>query len=745
MEDSCCYGLGMSKLTIVSNRLPVSLSPEGVATRTAGGLSSAIEGAGLSEDYTWIGWGGIGEELIEDVGAHRAAVEAVGFSPVMLSSELIGGYYEGYSNGTLWPILHYMTERARFEANWPDAYREVNRKFADEIARKAEPDSRVWVHDYQLFLVPSMLRALRPDLRIGFFLHTPFPSSEIFRVLPERMEILEGLLGCDLIGFHTFNYLRHFRSSVLRILGLEAETDGLWHDDRFVRFGVFPIGHNRSGFHAAMNGEGFRDALALFGGQLGEGRLVLNVERLDYTKGVPQKLAAIRLFLRNHPELRRNTNFVLIAVPSRQGVVEYDRLTEEVQREVGAINGEFGEVGHAPVQFLHRGFSLEELAALYALADVCMVTPIIDGMNLVAKEYIDCKRENLGARPGCLILSEFAGAAQEMSHALLINPHDTPGVARALEQALLMPDHEKRNRVDAMQDRLARNDASAWSRRFLEELDRRHTMEITSEPGSFHDLLGSVNEALAAGKKLAVFLDYDGTLRAFVDRPMDAVPDAGLLPLLGALGSHPQVDLAVVSGRPAEFLETHLGNAPIDLVAEHGYRWRPRGTAEWSLLDPRVDTAWMEEVLPHLEAAVTLTPGTEIEVKRSSIVWHYRRADPEFGVWRAMSLLSELTSVTASLPVSVHHGQKIVEVSSLLVNKGAAVDHLMRLHQPSLALAAGDDQTDETMFALRPEGIDAFHAIKIGAGSTRAQHRTTIDGLRHFLETLARDLPRITP
>jgi len=504
----------------------------------------------------------------------------------------------------------------------------------ETIARDACENGTVWIHDYHLFLLPKMLRERRPDLKIGFFLHTPFPSSEIFRVLPDRQEILEGLLGCDQIGFHTYNYLRHFRSSLLRVLGTEDDPDGIWYGNRFVNYGVYPIGHNRMGFQKAMESEKYKEALQEHSERLGDGKLLLSVERLDYTKGVPQKLEAIRRFLEANPDERSKVNFVIIAVPSRVGVEEYDELTETVQREVGAINGDFGEVGHSPVQFLHRGFPMEELAAFYALADVCMVTPIVDGMNLVAKEYIDCKRKQLGARAGVLILSEFAGAAQEMSHALLVNPHDTHGVARTVKNALAMSDEDMWDRVRAMQARLSRNDAGAWAKLFLDDLSKAGVSDTNAEA---HETLDEVGEDIK-----------------------DRIE----------FGEHPNVRIAVISGRPKDFLELHFGHLNIDLVAEHGYFWRRYKNGEnreWEVLDQRAD---------NLEWAVTLTPGSEIEEKRSSVVWHYRRADPEFALWRAKGLLSELTSTTASLPVSVHHGQKIVEVASQMVNKGVAAEML---------------------------------------------------------------------
>jgi trehalose 6-phosphate synthase/phosphatase len=515
--------------------------------------------------------------------------------------------------------------------------------------------------------------------------------------------------------------------------------EGMWHDGREVRMSVYPIGHNHTGFDREMQDPGFPDLIARHLGDLAGKRMILNVERLDYTKGVPQKLAAMRRFLDANPDKRDDVLFVLIAVPSRQGVREYDDLTEEVQREVGAINGEFGKVGHAPIQFLHRGFPMCDLAAFYALAEVCMVTPLRDGMNLVAKEFLDCQRPDFSERPGVLILSEFAGAAHELSHALQVNPHDVEQVADAINRALEMPDEERRQRIEVMQTRLRKQHSGVWARRFLRDLDKVPRREERVEIMELCPLAAQLAGLVENHGPLGLFLDYDGTLRDFVDVPDHAVPDPALRGLLRDLAGCRGVSLAVVSGRVPEFLEKHLGGLGVTLVGEHGYRWLDGGTGEWELFNPHVNTEWKPAIREHLEQASLLTPGTHVEEKQSALVWHYRKADPEFGLWRARGLLEELTSMAANLPVTVHHGKKIVEISSLQVNKGMAVEHLLRVWDCRMALVAGDDQTDETMISLTPENMQ-FFSVKVGTGPTRAAFRTDIPGLRSFLEELRRTL-----
>jgi len=724
---------------MVSNRLPVRVDAQGTATRSAGGLVSALEGAALDSEQVWVGWPGCAAEDFEDLTTVRAELGRASVAPVFLTQEEVNGFYVGYSSATLWPLLHYMVERATFSKDWWDVYRRVNRKFADVIMDVANEGDQVWIHDYHLLLVPLMLRGQQKGLQVGFFLHTPFCTSEIFRVLPDRVELLKGVLGADLIGFQTYNYLRHFRSSLLRVLGWETETECMWHDGREVRLGVYPIGHNHAGFDSAMRRADFPELLAQHRADLAGKRMILSVERLDYTKGLPEKLAAMRHFLAQHPDKRDDVLFVLISVPSRQGIDEYDALTEQVQREVGAINGEFGRVGHSPVQFLHRSFPLEDLAAFYALAEICLVTPLRDGMNLVAKEFLDCQREDLPDRPGVLILSEFAGAAQELSHAIHVNPHNVDEVASAIGRALDMPDDERRTRIGIMQPRLRRQDSRMWARRFLHDLNKVPKREGREPIMEMVPLAAELAAHVRAGQKLGVFLDYDGTLREFVDAPDQAAPDAELPGLLRDLASHDRVSVAVVSGRSPDFLEKHLAGLGVTLVAEHGYRWLDGGVGAWVLLNPHVNNDWKNSIREHLEQASLLTPGTHVEEKQSALVWHYRKADPEFGLWRARGLLDELTAMAANLPVTVHHGQKIVEISSLLVSKGDAIHFLMKEWGCDVALAAGDDQTDETMVSLEPEGIE-FLTVRVGDGSTRAGYRTDLTGMRMLLEELRKEL-----
>lgn len=709
----------MQRVIVVSNRLPLRRGDSGEWEPTAGGLASALEAVASDGRLRWIGWPGAEIAPGEQAAVAEGLAEATGFAPVFLTALEIDGFYAGYANATLWPILHYQIGRARFDPNWFAAYEAANHRFAEAAAAMAEPEDIVWVQDYQLMRVPQILKSMRPELKVGFFLHVPFPSYEVFRVIPERRRLLEGLLGADLIGFHTFGYLRHFRSSLLRVLGVDAEPGRVIWRGRTSRLAVHPIGINGPGFEAVMAGPEFDAAMQGAEERFAGRKLVLSVERLDYSKGIPQKLAAIRRFLAQAPDWRDRVIFLILAVPSRQDVQAYQELTEQVQRAVSRINGELGSFGHVPVHFHQRGTDAVSLAALYARAEVALVTPLVDGMNLVAKEFVACKGSHPLTRPGTLILSELAGAAQELFGATLVNPYDAQQVADAIREALERTPEEAAAGNAPMRTLVLRRDAHDWAHRFLADL----ALCDPSLPSALRRPGPEELECLRL-PSLAVFLDYDGTLRDFTDDPEAALPAPETLALLRRLAAAPGIRLAILSGRVPAFLERHLGGIGCTLVSEHGYQWlrRDRGEAAWSLMNPQADVSWKDQVRPILEQVAELTPGSHVEEKASALVWHYRRADPEFGRWRAGELLGELTEAVANLPVEVHHGKAIVEVSSQQVNKGAALRALIEDWRPDAVLALGDDQTDEAMFALRDDWPH-FLAVKVGVGETRASHQ----------------------
>ena len=713
-------------------------------------MVSALEGVREEVDLRWIGWSGAAPaqrtEAVDEAerAAVRGAARAAGFDcrPVLLDASEVDGSYRGFSNASLWPLLHANPAGFRYRSAWWDAYAEANARFADEVVDAAAPGDRVWVHDYHLMLLPEMLRRRRPDLRVGFFLHTPFPPAEVFARHPRREELLSGVLGADLVGFQTRGHLRHFKEAVRQMGGHRcgsagsagAESDGAGNAAASTPAGVFPIGIHLRGFERGLADPATAAHAERIAAMHAGARLVLSVERLDPTKGLPQKLDAIERFLENHPEQRESVVFLLIAVPSRGEAPEYQRLREEVERRVGHINGTHGVVGHAPVHCLHRGVAFHELCALYRMADVCLVTPLADGMNLVAKEYLACQPEG---GTGVLVLSEFAGAAEELRSASRVNPHDTDAVADAIAEALDRPEAARREALAPLREHARAHHAGPWADGFLAALDAAAGRRRSSSVEVLTDADLAPLAACAPGRK-ALFLDYDGTLRGFVDDPELATPEPPLRRVLRTLSGREDLDVFIVSGRELAFLRRHLGGHGFTLVGEHGHAFcGPEADAEPQRLPGGEEpgTGWMPGVKAVLERFARSTPGSHVEEKTAGLVWHHRRVEPGLGRRRALELIRLLETAAAAAttttatgrPLTVTHGKRIVEVTSGHIDKGVAVDHFLRAAEAAgepyaAALCVGDDRTDEAMFRGRRDDPRTL-TVKVGSGETDARFR----------------------
>lgn len=702
----------MQKILNVANRLPITVGEE--ITKSSGGLVSALEGvSGSDYDLRWIGWPGHAcKSPEEERELEETLSERFGYKPIFLSAEEISDYYDGFSNSSLWPILHYNANYMRYEEPYWEAYKAVNQKFADSVLETASEGDLVWIHDYHLMLVPGMLRAAMPNLRIGFFFHTPFPSSEVFRCHPRRAELIEGVLGADLLGFHTFNYLRHFRSSALRLVGLESDMGTISHGTHRTTLGVYPIGINAKSFEEELQTEAFRKKKDEFSKNWSGKRIALSVERLDYSKGLPHRLEAIEQFLANYDD-RDNIVFVFVSVPTRGGVEEYQLLLERIEGEVGRINGRYATTRNSPIHFIHGSVPFTELCALYSIADIAMVTPLVDGMNLVAKEYVACQSND----PGVLILSEFAGAANELVNALIVNPFDTRAVAEAIDTALAMDLEERRDRMGYMRSRVTQFEANFWANSFLTELKKLDQFEEYAL--TLNEAREEVLNRVKSANKVALFLDYDGTLREFEKIPDRAYPSPAVIDLFLKLEGS-SADVFVISGRNGATLHRWFGKFDATLIAEHGSAYKLAGSEDWESLNPSDDDSWKARVLEIMRHYEGSTPGSFVEEKQSAIVWHYRQSDPEFGKWKANQLMSESYEMLANFPVEIHHGKKIIEVSSIHVNKGAAVNHFLNKADYDLVICAGDDQTDEAMFRLEN---DRILTLKIGDGESHARYR----------------------
>ncbi|MFT3774455.1 MAG: bifunctional alpha,alpha-trehalose-phosphate synthase (UDP-forming)/trehalose-phosphatase [Minicystis sp.] len=710
----------MARLIIVSNRLPVTLRAEGdevSVVPSAGGLATALRGPHMRGNSLWIGWpgdvSGMSEEQRARVETLLAEMRAV---PVYLGQEEVSRYYEGFSNGVLWPLCHYLLDKMRVDAHddW-GVYEAVNERFADAVAARYEPGDVVWVHDYQLMLLPEALRRRLPNARIGFFLHIPFPAPEVFRTLPWREKLLRGLLGADVIGFHTASYRYHFVHAAAWLVGLEPEIDVLNYDGRQVRIGVYPISVDDAELGRLATSPGVQAEAQRIREQAAGARLVLGVDRLDYTKGIPQRLAAIENFLQRAPELRQKVRFVQLAVPTRENVEAYEQIRKEVHETVGRINGKYGSVDAVPIHFLYRSVPIEELTALYAAADVMLVTPLRDGMNLVAKEYVATRTEETGV----LVLSELTGAAAELVEALSVNPYDVEGVADAIQRALTMPVAEQRLRMHALRRRVAEHDVHRWARSFLGDLEQETAppeSRTAARPGAPPlDVAQRMREA----PRLVMILDYDGTLVPIAPLPELAEPDTELLDLLRDLAARPSTRVHLASGRRQEDLERWFGALPIDLHAEHGFTSRaPEGA--WTTV-PLPAPDWIPEVQAIFDEIAERTPGSFVEHKSQGLAWHYRVADFEL----ARERLRELSARLAE-PLRVHdlesiRGAKVLEVRPRGLHKGLVVARaLSRAPEGTAVAAIGDDRTDEDLFAALPPNALAIH---VGGGVSRAMYR----------------------
>jgi len=696
-----------------------------------GGLAVGLSSLPESCERLWIGWPGITSEKLssEDKEQIKEKLATENCHTIFLSRRQIERHYQGFCNKTIWPLFHYFPMRTVYEKRFWDTYEEVNQAFCDEVVEIAKPDDCIWVHDYQLMLLPQLLRERLPDSEIGFFLHIPWPSFELFRLLPWREEILNGLLGADLIGFHTYDYVRHFLSSVCRIAGLEHALGNINIDNRVIKVDAFPMGIDYEKYSFAIDETEVQKEANKILKKIGERKIIISIDRLDYSKGIIQRLEAFDLFLSENPQYKGKVTLIMVTVPTRTGVEDYKLLRNRLEQLVGRVNGEYGTMGYIPVWYLYRSVPFNTLAALYNIADVALVTPLRDGMNLIAKEFIAAKTD----AQGVLIISEVTGAARELGEALIVNSCDKPAIVQAIKEALEMPLGEQVERNRVMQDRLRRYNVSRWGGDFLDALCN---IKKTQQELSVRKLSESTRQKLvrdyAKSRKRLFLLDYDGTLVGFKGKPGQAGPDEEIMGLLRSLSNDPRNSVVIISGRGKAALQEWFGNLDTPLVAEHGAWIRRRGE-KWRCTQPS-EAKWKDTIRPILELYSDRTPGSMVEEKNFSLVWHYRRADPELAYVRAQELRGALLNLTENLDIGVFEGSKMLEIKSLGVNKGRAAELWMAEQKWDLVLAAGDDYTDEEMFSVLP---DNAYSIKVGFGASRA--RFSVDSAKE-IRLLLREL-----
>ncbi len=725
--------MGQGKLIVASLRLPVTMTRKGDDWRaepSGGGLVTGLQAVSQGKPFAWIGWPGTSIPESERPVVTQRLIQH-GAAPIFISKSDAEAFYDEFSNRALWPLFHGLVERSHYSPSSWKAYQRVNALYADEICRQARSEDVVWVHDYQLCLLPEMLRERGLTCPVGFFLHIPFPSSELYRTLPVRETVLRGILGADLVGFHAYEYVGHFRKACLRVLGLESGTESLRIGSRDVRFTVQPIGIDPADVDTlSQTTDAVEELAALQAAHRGK-KIVVGVDRLDYTKGIPEKFRAFEELLRSAPKWRQRAVLIQVAAPSRVGVDEYKRLKREVDELVGRINGRYGTSSHTPIIYITRSIPRSRLMGMYKAADVALVTPIRDGMNLVALEYV-AARGKLGAN---LILSEFAGAANLLAGAHLVSPYNISQVARVLGECL---EEEATPRDSEHMLRFVNENTSTyWADSFLAQL---HATATDPRPAATRL---RVNEGRVAGilgnaRRPLLLLDYDGTLRGYENKPRDAAPTPRIRSVLRQLAEHAVV--YIVSGRDGRTLQDWLGDLRIGLVCEHGFSTRPWGNKEWC--DHKVGSrAGLHNVEPLFEEFVRRTPGSLVEKKRSSIAWHYRSADAEYGTFQANELLNQLEDTLKRSRYKVLRGNRVIEVRHETITKGHATTKILQAHSDADALfCAGDDRTDEDMMAAvarswRSRAVTCW----VGVRSVHADYWVeSAEGLLAELEQLGR-------
>ncbi len=709
----------MHRLLIVSNRLPVSIdkTKQGLVFRkSVGGLATGLSSFYKSYDSLWIGWCGIPLEKLgkkEKENLKKKLLNDFNSFPIFLSRRDIEMYYSGFCNKTIWPLFHSFTQYVVYDKGLWKSYGYVNRLFYNAIKEIAKPGDIIWVHDYHLMLLPKFIKENMPDVTIGFFLHIPFPSYEIFRLLPWRKEILEGILYADLIGFHTYDYVRHFLSSVRRIKGYENTLGQLNIKNRIVKVDSFPMGIDYEKFSVAGENPKIQDEINRIHKKVGDRRIILSIDRLDYTKGILQRLKAFDLFLEKNPEYRNKVTLILVAVPSRTRVEHYRLLKNEMDELIGNINGKHGNIGWVPVWYLYRSLPFQNLVALYKAANIALITPLRDGMNLIAKEFIATKNDG----KGILILSEMAGASNELGEAIIVNPNDREEIAKAIKKAMVTSYEEQNERNRIMQRRLKRYNVVRWANDFMGGLSNIKELQKELEDKL---LVNAKRKRLirdyAKGKERLIFLDYDGTLVPFAERPENAKPDVRLLGLFEKLAHNDKNNVVLISGRRRPTLEMWFNNLDVGLIAEHG-AWLRKSGEEWETIEP-LKSGWKKKIKPLLEFYVDRTPNTFIEEKEFALVWHYRKAAPELAMVRVRELKDNLLQLITHLKLGVLEGSKVIEIKKADINKGKAALRWISRKKWDFILGIGDDWTDEDLFQALP---DSAYSIKVGLGYSEAK------------------------
>lgn len=714
------------RLIIISNRLPISARKEGKKIsfkRSIGGLSTGME-TFLQQwqldhpqaSYLWMGWPGLALSKAQNVEA-KTELKKLSCYPIELPKKIADQFYYGFCNKTLWPLFLNFPSYATYKEEQWKIYQKVNQMYFDALKDIIQDGDIIWIHDYHLMLLPELIKQKFNHIQIGFFLHIPFPAQETYQFLPKlwRDKLLHGILGADLIGFHTHEYNQNFLKCVLKNLGYENDMGMITTKERTVRSESFPMGIDYYKVQKLLKTKKIKALCKNIKSKFSATKIMLSIDRLDYSKGIANRLKAYDYFLQNHSEWHEKISLIVIVAPSRDSIAHYSSMKREINEWVGYINGKYGTLYWSPIIYQYHAYSFEELVALYHVSDILLVTPIRDGMNLIAKEFIAA----LNSRKGMLILSETAGAAKELSESFIINPNSIEEISTAIYQALNLKPEKRLQLNTIMKQRMEHQNILYWGNKFINELNDigKKQQDFNIQCLSEKSLKKIKNSYQDANQRL-ILLDYDGTLMPFFDKPEHAIPSKKIMMLLEKLSRQSHNTVAIVSGRERKTLEKWFGAIKnLYLVSEHGAYIKQNSL--WKSLVNQLDDIWKKQIIELLDPYVGRLPGAFIEEKECSITLHYRLADPMTSANILYDLHEHLIDVISNTQLQVLSGNKVIEIRPSTIHKGNAAQYFLSLNDYDFIFAAGDDETDEDLFRKLPENS---YSIKIGLNPSYANY-----------------------
>lgn len=737
------FASDFKRVLLVSNRLPVKIEKynnEYKTTHSTGGLATGLASYHKNKKTLWTGWAGLPSDSVASSlqkKIRKDLLENYNCRALFLSERQVKFFYSGFCNKTLWPLFHYFTEYAIYDEGFWSSYVQVNKLFCDAVLEHCSKDDLIWVHDYHLMLLPQMLRKKRPDSRIGFFLHIPFPSYEVFRLLPWKEDILQGLLGADLVGFHTYDYMAHFISSVRRILDYDHQFGKIRAGNHNVQVDAFPMGIDYEKYADAKINEQWLEKRGPRVNVNKNNKLILSVDRLDYTKGILERLTAFDRFLEKYPEFRGKVSMICIAAPSRTSVEKYQELKKKIDELVGYINGRYSTISWIPICYLYHSLPFEQLNSLYNISDIALITPIRDGMNLIAKEYMATTKNHTGV----LILSEMAGACSELAEALIVNPNKPDMVADAIKTALEMPEEEQKLRNEAMRVRLEQYNVHQWVQDFIHRLQKVSSKEQKSPVKEMNvTRQNSVLSALNSAASKILFMDLEGILGTFRSQSKPLKPDVEIIDMLYNLSTIPGLDIVLISDYDYETVDEWIGNFPLHIMAEHGL-WVKEKNGEWHLMD-KIDDNWKGQIRHLIKLYVSRTPHSFIEENTYSLTFNFQKCEEDVRQLRVPELKESLIELSANYNLQVEETKDYLEVKLAGANKGRSAQYWTCEKDWDFIMAVGDNYSDEDLFESL--GDDAV-TIKVGSESSTAKYYISdYKELRRFLKKIIQESSKNT-